>query len=83
MQKLQRLNDRMAKPIGKGGETDVQLLTCRKSLNTATKINSEEANIGSIYNAQRTEKICKKGSRLRFYSFAVKSVLAGRTEGGC
>ena len=37
LQKLQRLGDRMSPLIGKGGETDVKLLTCRKLLNAATK----------------------------------------------
>lgn len=44
--------------------------------------NVKEVNIGTIYNTHKGQKIRKKGSRLRFYSFAVKSVLAGRTEGG-
>ena len=45
--------------------------------------NVKDVNIGTIYNTQKAQKIRKKGSRLRFYSFDVKSLLAKRTEGGC
>ena len=49
MQNLQRLNDKMSASKAKGGETDVQLLTCRQSLNTVAKNYKKEENIGTIH----------------------------------